>query len=161
VRSNIGEVGRCQYRRSAAAAKVPASAADISAEDLAMLWAHRRVQGPVVQAFDDWMTATHFRSAAYLDPLDVFYWEHRMSCWHSNVVLESDFAFDTHVLFNSRWILERMLSIPTAHRYRGSLFRLLVHEMWPKLERWPMHIRRRRSTISSIRHRIGLIFRRR
>jgi hypothetical protein len=114
IRSNIGEVGRCQYRRSAAASTVATAAADISAEDLAMLWAHRRVQGPVVEAFDDWMTATHFRDVVDLDPLDVFYWEHRMSCWHSNVVLESDFAFDTHVLFNSRWVLERMLSIPAV-----------------------------------------------
>jgi hypothetical protein len=161
IRSNIGEVGRCQYRRSAAAWTVPAAAADISADDLAMLWAHRRVQGPVVEAFDDWMTATHFRDVVDLDPLDIFYWEHRMSCWHSNVVLESDFAFDTHVLFNSRWILERMLSIPAVGRCRGSLFRLLVREMWPELERWPMHRQTWRSALSSVRHRISLIVRRR
>ena len=126
-----------------------------------MLWAHRRVQGPVVKAFDDWMTATHFRDVVDLDPLDVFYWEHRMSCWHSNVVLESDFAFDTHVLFNSRWILERMLSIPAVGRCRGSLFKLLVREMWPELERWPTHRQTWRSTISSARHRISLIVQRR
>ena len=79
-----------------------------------------------------------FRDAATSTPSIVFYWEHRMSCWHSNVVLESDFAFDTHVLFNSRWILERMLSVPAEERARGVLFRHLVAELWPDLARWPI-----------------------
>ena len=68
------------------------------------------------------MVASEFREAADVDPLDLLYWEHRMSCWHSNVVLESDFAFDTHVLFNSRWILERMLSVrQDQRRPRGAV----------------------------------------
>jgi hypothetical protein len=39
-----------------------------------------------------------------------------MSCWHSNVVVESDTAFDTVSLFNNRKILEAMLSVPFQDR---------------------------------------------
>ena len=102
IRSNVAEVGRCKYRKTRAGSKLPASAADISAQDMARSWASREVDGPVVDAFEEWIQATHLRDAIGVDPLDLLYWEHRMSCWHSNVLLESDFAFDTHVLFNSR-----------------------------------------------------------
>ena len=165
IRSNVAEVGRCYYRRTSAGATMATSPREVSASDLARLWAHVDVAGPVVEAFDEWMDATRFRDAAHLDPLDLFYWEHRMSCWHSNVVLESDFAFDTHVLFNSRWILERMLSVPAAERARGSLFRHLIAELWPDLAAWPIdpggasrgRARRRtlRSLITSARRRIA------
>jgi hypothetical protein len=78
-----------------------------------------------------------------------------MSCWHSNLVLESDFAFDTHVLFNSRWILERMLSLPVDDRCRGSLFRRLVTEMWPDLAAWPLGAKRTwRTVLVSLRRRM-------
>jgi hypothetical protein len=140
IRSNIGEVGRCHFRRTWAGAGMPASPGDLTAQDLARLWAgDGDVPGPFVDAFDEWMDATRFRAVTSVDALDLFYWEHRMSCWHSNVVLESDFAFDTHVLFNCRWILERMLSVPLEDRCRATLFRQLVTDLWPELAAWPMN----------------------
>jgi hypothetical protein len=161
VRSNIGEIGRCYYRRTVAGAPMAAAPSDIEPRDLARLWAHCEVSGPLVDAFAEWMEATRFRDAAGVDALDLFYWEHRMSCWLSSVVVESDFAFDTHVLFNSRTILEQMLSVPEAERASGSTFRHLVAELWPDLaagplERDPRHGRRRtwRTVLSSIRRRI-------
>jgi hypothetical protein len=155
IRSNIGEIGRSFYRRTNTGAAMPASAARISALDLAMLWGHGYVSEPVVAAFDDWMVATRFGDVAGLDPLDVLYWEHRMSCWHASVVLESDFAFETHVLFNSRWILERMLAVPVRDRLRDVLFERLVSTMWPELRRWPMHHEERtwRSFANTLRRR--------
>lgn len=166
VRSNIGEVGRCFYRRSLAAAEMATSPSDIPARDLARLWAHGGVSEPVVQAFAEWIQATGFRDVAGLDALDLFYWEHRMACWHSNVVLESDFAFDTHVLFNSRWVLERMLSVPEEDRLRGSVFRHLIAGLWPELAAWPTdhprpsrlrgwRTRGWRSVLGAIRRRLG------
>ena len=166
IRSNIGEVGRCYYRRSRAGAVMPTSPTDISASDLARLWAHGEASEPLVESFAEWMTATSFRGVQDIDALDLFYWEHRMSCWHSNVVLESDFAFDTHSLFNSRWVLERTLSVSIEDRCRGSVFRHLVAEMWPELAALPMgggqdprdRVRRKRTWLSvlvSLRRRMG------
>jgi hypothetical protein len=113
------------------------------------------VPEPFVEAFDEWMGATRFRAVIGIDALDLFYWEHRMSCWHSNVVLESDFAFDTHVLFNCRWILERMLAVPVEDRCRASLFRQLVIDLWPELGTWPRDRPTWRSTLASIRRGIN------
>ncbi len=165
LRSNIGEVGRCFYRRSLPGAAMGTSPAGITARDLARLWARGDVTEPVVQAFAEWMEATGFRDVVGLDALDILYWEHRMACWHSNVVLESDFAFDTHVLFNSRWILERMLSVPEIDRSQGLVFRRLVAELWPELAAWPTdhasgllrrwRTRGLRSVLGAIRRRIG------
>jgi hypothetical protein len=166
VRSNIGEVGRCFYRRSLPGAAMVTSPAEITPRDLARLWARGDVNEPVVQAFAEWMDATGFQSVVGLDALDVLYWEHRMACWHSNVVLESDFAFDTHVLFNSRWILERMLSVPEIDRSRGLVLRHLIAELWPELAAWPTdhatlglerawRTRDWRSVLRVIRRRIG------
>jgi hypothetical protein len=155
IRSNVGEIGRCFYRRTSAGAAMTASPRDIPARDLARLWANREVSEPLVESFAEWVEATSFRDVADLDALDLFYWEHRMSCWHSNLVLESDFAFDTHVLFNSRWILERMLSLPVDDRCRGSLFRRLVTEMWPDLAAWPLGAKRTwRTVLVSLQRRM-------
>ena len=70
-----------------------------------------------------------------------------MACWHSSVVLESDFAFDTHVLFNSRSILQLMLSAPVKDRRDGALFRKIVSILWPELRRWPLGERSLRSRL--------------
>ena len=138
VRSNVGEVGRCFYRRTERGADLPRTAAGISARHLTGLWSGRSTSPAIVDAFDEWLLATRFRDVEEVDPLDLFYWEHRMSCWHSNVVLESDFAFDTHVLFNARSILALMLSAPIDDRADGTLFQELVRYLWPELLHWPM-----------------------
>jgi len=153
IRSNVSGVAKCFYRSKPLGAAVSESADQISAELLARLWAHSAPSQPLIDAFEDWMEATRFRDVQGLDPLDVFYWEHRMGCWHSNVVLESDFAFDTHVLFNSRSILQLMLAAPAKDRSSGALFRQVVSILWPELLRWPMGKRSLRSQVASMRRR--------
>ena len=91
----------------------------------------------MVGAFADWMDATAFRSVEGHDPLELFYWEHRLSCWHSNLLLETDFATDSHVLFNARSILSVMLSIRGEEACGGALLRQVIANLWPQLLRWP------------------------
>jgi hypothetical protein len=155
IRSNIGEVGRCYYRRTVSGVDMTASSAAVSADDLSRLWGHGDVDASMVRAFADWIAATRFREVSDLDALDLLYWEHRMACWHASVVLESDFAFDTHVLFNSRWVLERLLSVPRDDRCRGTVFRHLVDEMWPELGAWSAARPAWRSSLASIRRRVN------
>jgi Asparagine synthase len=150
IRSNVSGVAKCFYRSKPLGAAVSESDSQIAPELLAQLWAHSTPSRPLIDAFEDWMDATGFRDVRGLDPLDVFYWEHRMACWHSSVVLESDFAFDTHVLFNSRSILELMLSAPARDRCRGALLRQVVSILWPELLRWPMGKRDPRSWAASV-----------
>jgi hypothetical protein len=138
IRSNIGEVGRSYYLGTATGRKVAATGGTLTADDIARIWAHQAPVSPtVVEAFDEWMQAIGFRDVEGMDPLDVLYWEHRMARWHSNKVLESDFAFDTHVLFNARSILRQMVAVPAEERASSSVFALIVAELWPELTRWP------------------------
>ena len=132
LRSNLGEIGRAFYRR-----RLARQHDRLTPEDLADLWGHARHNRAIVEAFADWAAAVRFDDSAALDPADVFYWEHRMSCWHACLLLESDFAFDTHILFNARTILAKMLAVPLQDRIQGSLFRQLVADLWPELLGWP------------------------
>jgi hypothetical protein len=138
IRSNIGEVGRAFYRTKRWAKAPTDSEPALTPESVARIWGYDREPAPiVVEAFDDWMQAVGFLKVTQMDPLDVLYWEHRMPCWHSNVVLESDFAFETHVLFNARTILRDLLAVPADARVKSRVFQRLVADMWPELRRWP------------------------
>ena len=138
IRSNIGEIGRSYYRRHRPGKDMDRSGRVLTAGDLAALWGHGVAVSPlVIEAFDDWMGAVGFADVQGMDALDVFYWEHRMACWHADIVLASDFAFDTHVLFNARTILRDMLAVPAEDRARSSVFKHIVADLWPELGRWP------------------------
>ncbi len=132
----------------------PTTGDDIDALALARLWSHGHPPASLVAAFDDWLEATGLRDVRGVDPLDLFYWEHRLATWHSNICLESDFAWDTHALVNSRAILKLMLSIPDEDRRSGALIRELLSVLWPELLRWPFGIPRRRSLRAAVRRRL-------
>lgn len=138
VRSNIGEVGRSYYRRHRHVRDLPTEARDLTPEVMASLWGHgTSVSEPVVAAFDDWMQAVAFADIEGVDGLDMLYWEHRMACWHANALLASDFAFDSHVLFNARSILMALLAVPLDDRIRSRVFKRLVATLWSELRDWP------------------------
>jgi hypothetical protein len=153
IRSNVSEIAKCFYRSKPHGAGAAETADGISADLLARMWAHGATSQPIVDAFEDWMDATRYRDVRGVDPLDIFYWEHRLACWHSSVVLESDFAFDTHVLFNSRSIIQLMLCAPADDRCSGVLLREVVSLLWPELLRWPINKRSLRSRLGSLRRR--------
>ncbi len=60
------------------------------------------------------------------DAWDLTYWEHRMSTWHGPVMLGSDFAFDTMIVFNSRRVLKLLLSAPREARIKATLYREFI-----------------------------------
>lgn len=137
IRSNVGEIARGYYRRHSPGREMDAAGRKVTPDMLALLWGHGApVSSRVVEAFDDWMQAVGFADVEGMDALDVLYWEHRMACWHANVVLASDFAFETHVLFNARTILQDMLAVPLEDRVRSRLFKRLATDLWPELGRW-------------------------
>jgi hypothetical protein len=153
IRSNVGEVGRSSYRQTWSGVALPADVRRLTPSEVARLWAHGQpTSRPIVEAFAEWMNAIAFYDVLELDALDVLYWEHRLACWHSNVILESDFAFDTHVLFNARSILRSFLSVPPPERRHGATFRLVIADLWPELLRWPTERWKWRSAAVAVRH---------
>ena len=69
---------------------------------------------------------------------DILYWEERCGLWHGGSVLpESDLAFDTFCLFNSRRFLQRLLCIPKEYRRKNLFVHYIVEECWPELAFYP------------------------
>lgn len=59
------------------------------------------------------------QAVAYASAWDIYFVEHRMGAWHSNIVLESDVGFDTIIAFNSRNILAHFWGVPEAERVKS------------------------------------------
>jgi hypothetical protein len=106
------------------------------------------------RAFDEFFEATSFGAALELcDPYDLFYWEHRMGAWHSQVVLESDVAFQSLSLFNSRAILGAMMSAPLEARVSSQNMRALIQEACPECLHEPLNPLPRRPLWRKVRNR--------
>ena len=134
IRSNLAEIGRAFYR--AKTEREPMR----SGVDMARTWNPKLAGQQIVQnAFNEFHATIQFDSICNYDPYDLFYWEHRMGCWHSHVVLESDLAFDTHVLFNCRRILKAMLSLSLQDRIAATLFHNLIRSELPELADIPIN----------------------
>jgi len=84
---------------------------------------------PFVPSFQDFWRTTRFNQMKNYDPLDMFYWEHRMSVWHAGVVQEVDGAWDSIALFNSRRVLEPMLQV--EERGNGEVLREICRQANP------------------------------
>jgi hypothetical protein len=98
------------------------------------------------------------------DAWDLFYWEHRMSTWHAQVLLGSDFAFDTAIIFNSRRVLTLLLSAPREERRKATLFREFIARRCPELKDIPINPRGVRDwhlllqqAYRRVRGRVGLV----
>ncbi|QRM33413.1 hypothetical protein [Microvirga sp. VF16] len=75
------------------------------------------------------------------DGWDLVYWEHRMSTWHAQVLLGSDFAFDTSIIFNSRRALSLLLSAPLKDRIKASLLHEFTNRRCPEVRNIPINPR--------------------
>lgn len=143
IRTNLAEIGRAYYHRfmKKRGARLPKQP---TVQFLARLWwtaAPKDIRASAVAEFRSWTDDTGFWSVDAVDPYDLFYWEHRMSCWHGGVVLESDTAFDTVSLFNCRYILEALLSVPLADRVGDSVQRHAIGALCPSIAPAPPRAR--------------------
>jgi hypothetical protein len=73
------------------------------------------------------------------NPLELLFVSHRMIQRHSGLVNESDIAFNTMLLLNSRHILDLLLSYPIEDRKENELLKDMVDELWPILNYWSIN----------------------
>lgn len=73
------------------------------------------------------------------NPLEILFISYRLIQWHSGVISESDIAFNTMLLLNSRRIVDLMLSYPIEDRIENKLFKDLIDELWPILNYWDVN----------------------
>ena len=73
------------------------------------------------------------------DPIDLFYWEHRMSNWFSQVLLDADTSHESFIHFNNRKLLISFLEIPFEDRLQDKIPELLIKHNWPDLMELPIN----------------------
>lgn len=146
LRSNLSEIGRCFYLRKRTHMGAPTTGADLA--EIYFHSMHHGIAPPTegrsvaVAAFEEMFEATEFAAGArYVDGRDLFYWEHRMGSWHSQVVSESDVAFDSLSLYNSRAVLTAMLSAPQEDRLADTHLHELLYSVDPRLLEIPLNKR--------------------
>lgn len=64
---------------------------------------------------------------------DLYYWEMRMGRWSAEIMNETDIAFETCIMINSRSLLEIALSFPVEDRRSGFFFAELINDSYPLL----------------------------
>ncbi len=77
----------------------------------------------------------------YASSWDLFFVEHRMGAWRSGLIEESDIAFDTVNLFNSREIISAFMGVPDLERASAHALKDLWHEHLPQLDDIPINPR--------------------
>jgi len=154
LRSNLSEIARSFYLRKRAEHEAPTTA-----EELAHIYMHTRPNSTapplegrdvITDDFREQFEATDFASgAAIVDARDLLYWEHRMGAWHSAILLESDAAFDTLSLYNSRAVLVALLSAAPQDRLIDAHMHELMYNADPELLEFPFNrLTKRKSYVS-------------
>lgn len=92
-----------------------------------------------VNAFKKWLQEYSPNVGYNYDPFDLLYWETRMATWHSQLILQSDLAFQTHTLINSHYILKSMLALPRKQRENKSVYYNIIEKEWPILLFWDIN----------------------
>ena len=90
----------------------------------------------VLALFRRYYETVEFRGIRNYDPYDMLYWEHRMSSWHTPIVLQADSAFETLIVFNNRRVLVPLLGVPLPDRRTSKAFKRTIELLWPELLRW-------------------------
>lgn len=135
LRSNIQEITRITFRNLYKFTSKTASFSDIVTctnsellkDDLA------------VKSFKIWLDNYNPNIGMNYDPFDLLYWESRMGTWHSQLLIQSDPAFNTHILINSQYLLRKLLSIPNDKRQNDFHLEQIVNSEWPVLSYWKVN----------------------
>ena len=76
------------------------------------------------------------------DPMDLFYWEHRIGSWQAQSQLEWDMVQEMFTPFNNREIVEIMLGVNEEYRTNPadfSFFQDLIDSLWPEVRKVPIN----------------------
>ncbi|UNM97468.1 hypothetical protein MMG00_06400 [Ignatzschineria rhizosphaerae] len=134
IRSNLAEIGRLYYGIFAYYWEMTANNATVLDKVLRAYHPYAQNEEEVKNAFIEFIETHNFLSLKNYDVFDMFYWEHRMGIWMSQVLIEGDPAFETINLYNCRDILKKMLSVPLKDRFNNLVFLKIINERLPELE---------------------------
>ncbi|WP_156135311.1 hypothetical protein [Aeromonas taiwanensis] len=133
IRSNLLEIGRAFYREH-----YNLKEKKLTLDDAMLCYSGQNINdGDIASIFKSFFEEVSYDNLpSGYDPFDLFYWEYRMGVWHSLILLESDPAFNTFVLFNNRSFLKNLLSIPYDIRKENKFYLAMCDDNWPILSNW-------------------------
>jgi hypothetical protein len=85
------------------------------------------------------MVTTQFDRLCGHDPLDMFYWEHRIGTWQVLQLLDFDVVHETILPFGARRLINMMLALPLEDRWPNVLMPRLIRMAWPELLDVPLN----------------------
>ena len=94
----------------------------------------------VSETLDKWLEdAKQICLDSNINILDLFVWEHRIGTWQANCQLEWDIAQEVYSPFNTRPILELMLSIDPKYRQNEKpiFLKKIIENSWKELNNFP------------------------
>lgn len=133
IRSNLAEIGISWYQQGG---KKEFNSID---EFTAIYRRGREENEAILNAFRRYAETVEIDKLYNYDTYDMLYWEHRMGVWVSLVLLESDIAFDTHILFNARCILKLLMSVDFESRINSVVFNKLIEKYIVELNDIPIN----------------------
>ena len=93
-----------------------------------------------LSAFTDYFNKTGLHDVPpSVSRWDLFFIEHRMGAWHSGVLEESDIAFDTTILFNSRQVIESFMAVPERERSDNGILQRIISQKLPEISDIPIN----------------------
>ena len=102
-------------------------------------WTHLHDSEEIIKHLNHLINHAQLENFYNYNPLDLLFISYRMIQRHSGVVYESDIAFNTMILLNSRHILDLLLSYPIEDRKNNKLFQSLMGDLWPILNYWDIN----------------------
>ncbi len=124
IRSNLSEIGRFFYGKSN----------DYQLNELSLLFLWGSINKEFISsatirnAFREFFIKNKYYDIYNYNAFDLFYWEHRMGQWNSEVLIEGDPAFNTVQLFNSRAVLKNLLALSVNDRKNNVIYQYAVLE---------------------------------
>ena len=86
----------------------------------------------VQEMFQEYFDDSEFDNVYNYLSADIIFWEYRLGEWLNGAVLvETDFVYDTYMLFNCRRILEMGLSSPRFFKRNNTIPYYVVRNCWP------------------------------
>lgn len=135
LRSSVSEVFRCYWQKNPVNrnAKLPL--------DKILNLYKKDIKGICEKPWIEFVEVQKFPQERFhgYDPIDLFYWEHRMSNWFSQVLLDADTSHESFVPYNNRKLLIFFLSVPFEDRLEDKIPEKLIRHNWPELLEFPIN----------------------
>lgn len=139
IRSNLSEVGRLYYGVFQYYWEMTAKKTDTLAK-VRQAYQNKPQSYPTIDySFSKFIERTSFNDLKNYDTFDMFYWEHRMGTFMSQVVIEGDPTFETINLFNVRFLLKHILSLSISERHSSALLKGVIEDLLPELKDVPIN----------------------